>query len=276
VPMIAVMDWITSRIKSLSWLGWTYLGLIAWLAVLWVLQTCVCVPPNSAVFWSVLTASAVAIVGALITANRSLRSSEGLFTCLGGYGLALIIGLWTGNLWASVASGSWQDTAPQITQREIPVDGTAAIITGEIDFALYAALEQVLADNPDLQEVRLDSVGGAIHAARGLARLVRENGLNTSVQRDCFSACTLVFIAGQSRQLAPQAQLGFHSYAARLDTSTGKISLGSTDKEQARDRAAFTAAGVSDSFVAQMFDAPHEGLWKPSIEELRAAGVVTD
>lgn len=40
--------------------------------------------------------------------------------------------------------------------------------------------------------------------------LMRKRHATTRAVGDCQSACTLLFLAGSSRQLMPGAQLGFH------------------------------------------------------------------
>ena len=47
------------------------------------------------------------------------------------------------------------------------------------------------------------------------------------------------------------------------------------EAEQARDRALFAEAGVSETFLETMFREDAGGMWFPSAAELRTANVVT-
>lgn len=151
-------------------------------------------------------------------------------------------------------------------------DGRALAVDGPFELGITEALERTLAAEPGVAEIALTSTGGNIYAARGLARVIREHGLDTSVPTLCSSACTLAFVGGVERRLAPGARLGFHQY--RLDARYPVLSSDPA-REQARDRAIFRAAGVADWFIDRMFETAASGMWYPKPTLLHAAGVVT-
>lgn len=227
---------------------------------------------------SILIGIAVlAVVGlTLVAAHRALAGSGGLFSCLFGYGLALFSVVGFVGFVAPTVAGQGQQQLNPPTLRPLPIRDGVVFLEGEIDFRLFDALQRLVDKKTPVEVVSLNSLGGAVHAARGLARLVRENGLDTVASGPCYSACTLIFIAGNRRKLGPNGMLGFHSYAAQMDTSTGKIPLGSTLEQQNTDRAVFAQAGVETEFLDKMFEAPHQGLWRPNRQALSAAGVTTD
>ncbi|MEM7257494.1 MAG: hypothetical protein AAF404_08905 [Pseudomonadota bacterium] len=132
-------------------------------------------------------------------------------------------------------------------------------------------LEQYLADNPDITTLVLASDGGHVYAARAIAKLIQRGGLNTHVDQQCFSSCTLIYVSGAIRTAAATAEFGFHGY--RYNTGSATI-YDNVESQQSKDAAIFEQQGVSDEFIEQIFAAsPHE-LWKPSLSALRVAGVI--
>lgn len=147
---------------------------------------------------------------------------------------------------------------------------TYAVLSGPIDFVMFDALEAALGAHPEIRRVVFDSDGGRVFAARSIARIIREHGVDTHVDGICASACTLAFIAGKSRSMAAAARIGFHRYA---DDGYGGII--NTQEEEAKDRATFLAAGVSAEFAGRMFQADPQDMWFPDQGVLRDAGVLT-
>jgi hypothetical protein len=64
--------------------------------------------------------------------------------------------------------------------------------------------------------VRLNSIGGYNASATRIGILANTLGYGTMVEKGaiCYSACTLIWIAGKPRDLDPSAKLGFHSASA--------------------------------------------------------------
>ena len=89
-------------------------------------------------------------------------------------------------------------------------DGEEISLLGGIKAGLLEELKETLERSPNVKTIELDSIGGRMHVARDLYNLIRESGLNTVVNNECLSACTLAFAAGQQRWLGPFGQLGFH------------------------------------------------------------------
>lgn len=150
-------------------------------------------------------------------------------------------------------------------------DGGSVHVSGPIDPGITAALEALLTGAPGVRALVLESDGGRIAEARGLIRLVREHGLATRVERDCLSACALVFAAAQDRALESAGRLGFHSYALRSQTPIRVIDVAA---EQRRDLEGLRAAGVSAEFVDRIAETPPQEMWFPTRTELRSAGIL--
>jgi hypothetical protein len=150
-------------------------------------------------------------------------------------------------------------------------DKKTLVFSGEIAPGTTKTVTAFLAANPDVETLSLTGHGGNIYEARGLAKMAREAQLDTLALDVCSSACTVAFIGGVSRRLAPGARLGFHQY--RVD-ATYDLPFADPLAEQERDLALFRASGVKDWFLDFMFHKQSEDIWYPSIAELERAGVV--
>ncbi len=172
-------------------------------------------------------------------------------------------------------------SAPRLAPESLDAAGVSALgdtilLEGEITLAGYAALERLLQRRAGLRRVEMRSQGGNIPAARGMARLIETAGLDTRAAGDCFSACTLVFMAGARRSMAPGAALGFHGYRLIGDEYLGRGGYLDLGEEEARDRAFFRRRGVARDFVAKVHRTGSDRIWRPGRELLRAAGVLTE
>ena len=90
---------------------------------------------------------------------------------------------------------------------ELRLDPAGGVVRlrGLIDFGVTRDLETLLLAAPQARVIRLESAGGRLAEARGLARLVRRMALDTSASGECSSACTLVLLSGRTRYLEPGA-----------------------------------------------------------------------
>jgi len=185
--------------------------------------------------------------------------------------------------------GAWQSIAPaqdhagehrrMLDERasryrlESLADGRRMRLSGTLELGITVALRAHLERYPGTRTVVLDSPGGNVHEARGLARVIRDNALDTLVTGNCSSACTIAFIGGTRRFLARDARLGFHRY--RIDADYPAL-LSDPEAAQRRDRELYASAGVGTDFIERMFDTAATGLWMLSPRELKEAGVVTE
>jgi hypothetical protein len=148
-------------------------------------------------------------------------------------------------------------------------NSTKLHIDGTLELGITKAVNQLLAENKQINSVLLNSDGGNIYEGRGLAKLISNHQLNTRVMERCASACTLAFIGGIQRTAVEGAKFGFHQY--RVDAAYDIIAT-DVDKEQARDTALFLAAGVNQSFTRKMFGQAASGMWWPDLKELVYVG----
>ncbi len=147
-------------------------------------------------------------------------------------------------------------------------------ISGDLEIGISNAVRAIIATQPNIKSVVLQSHGGQIYEGRGLARIFTEFGLDTYVYEECSSACATAYIGGRERYLGENGKLGFHQY--KLDTSayTRFIPFYDLRVEQERDLALFKSRGIDHSFLGKMFDQPASRIWFPDSITLRNAGVV--
>jgi hypothetical protein len=142
-------------------------------------------------------------------------------------------------------------------------------LRGPFEIGITRRVAELIARNPEVVGIILDSEGGQIYEGRGLARLIRENKLQTYSLEKCLSSCTTAFVAGTTRTLGTNARLGFHQYKTYSLIPSINVA-----NEQAKDMAIFVKQGVSPEFLEKIFVQPPESIWWPEIDELIAAGVV--
>lgn len=89
--------------------------------------------------------------------------------------------------------------------QKVFVEGDVARVSGAIG---YQVLTELKAAN-GVCVVVLNSEGGNVQAGRAIGLYVAAQGLDTQVDAQCFSACTLVFAGGVSRGWGRKACLAF-------------------------------------------------------------------
>lgn len=147
--------------------------------------------------------------------------------------------------------------------------GTELSLEGRITFAASARLDELLAAHP-IRLVQLTGNGGFLKPALEMAEALWRHEVVTFVPGRCTSGCTLLFLAGTTRFLAPGAVLGFHRTAPHQPLPAGTQVL----YDDADMAAWMELRGVAPGFVARVLATPAAELWVPSVAELRAAGVI--
>ncbi len=168
--------------------------------------------------------------------------------------------------WA-VAHGKQPTESFEVTLRD---DGRVVAFSGGINDGAAAAIDKAIGAAPRVGTLLLHSPGGWLREGRRMADVVKRYQLNTRVERECFSACTLVLLAGANRSAGERAQIGFHR--------------GRSVGESAEDRAApaareeadlYRSAGLKPEFVRRIVATPNEGIWIPTRSELLREDVLT-
>ena len=215
------------------------------------------------------------LVGGWRSAERGLKETGDMFPALAVYA-AMLLALAMSLIQATDRVAGFfarpvDMASPGTALLPLSVDGRAILVAGEIGFGLNTALVATVAARPGADTVLLDSAGGNIFAARAMAREIARAGLATRVEGRCFSACTLVFMAGAPRGLGASGRLGFHGYAF---DSAMRVQTFDVAREEARDRDWLASRGVGAAFLDRVFSIPPSELWQPGRAELLAAGVI--
>lgn len=156
----------------------------------------------------------------------------------------------------------------------VRIDKASGVVSvkGELNYGSNAALADVLKRHPEVKRVVLASEGGQIFAARTMAGQIEARGLDTHADGNCFSACTIAFMAGRNRTLGARGRLGFHRYAI---SNRFAVQTVDPEAEQDIDLAFFRRRGVKPAFLKEVFQAGHRDIWRPEHKALLAASVIT-
>lgn len=166
-----------------------------------------------------------------------------------------------------VAQG-WQ-LGPEVSL-QVRADGKSILLKGGINDGTAESLSKALDIAPSVNTVVLHSAGGWVRQGNMIAKVISERGLNTYVENECSSACTVAFLAGKSRSGEPNARLGFHSFR-----SIGADGASPEASDIALAQETYRRAGLSPAFIARVIATPHDKAWYPSHDELLAEGVFT-
>jgi hypothetical protein len=144
-------------------------------------------------------------------------------------------------------------------------------VDGPFYFGITRDVADLLSRYPTVEGIILECEGGPVSEGRGLAVLIQKHELDTYSFKECSSACTIVFIAGQKRVLGTDAKLGFHQY--RLDARNVMPHL-DPEAEMKKDLQFFKNQSIDKAFLDQVFKFAPNSIWFPSHTELRHSGVI--
>lgn len=98
-------------------------------------------------------------------------------------------------------------------------EGRVLMVLGDIEAGFADKVIAALQANPTVKTVSLGSGGGLVVEAMRAGEYIRLHGYDTVLWNGCFSACPLVFMAGNNREIwSPYPELGFHQ-VSRSDGS---------------------------------------------------------
>jgi hypothetical protein len=145
--------------------------------------------------------------------------------------------------------------------------GTEMELAGGMPLGTSGAVSKMLNETPGIKVIHLNSVGGQIQEGAHLAKMIKDRHLTTYTSAGCASACTLAFIAGAHRYIAPDAVLGFHGVSRTMGR---QASL--QGNQEMRDL--YLDAGLPVDFVDKALATPPSDIWYPTHDELLAAHVI--
>ena len=149
-------------------------------------------------------------------------------------------------------------------------DGRVVAFSGGINEGAAAAIDKAIGAAPRVGTVLLHSPGGWLREGQRMADVVKRYRLNTRVERECFSACTLVLLAGANRSAGERARIGFHR-----GRSIGESAEDRAVPAQREEAELYRSAGLKPEFVKRIVSTPNNDIWIPSRQELLREDVLT-
>ncbi len=167
-----------------------------------------------------------------------------------------------GSLFFTTAGDGAQDvssTSVTVAEAEIRIEGE---ITSD-SANLFAA---VMKSHPEIKTVSLNSPGGRVFPALEIARAINASGLTTSVPsgEECYSACTLIFLAGKER--VAHGKLGVHQVSGVNDPSLTQMTI-------ARIYEDLVTYNAPSYLVSRMLRTPPHDMYVFSPEELESNSI---
>ncbi|WP_144058584.1 RDD family protein [Bradyrhizobium oligotrophicum] len=162
------------------------------------------------------------------------------------------------------------DSALGPHQFRVLASGELLEFTGGIKFGVAKELEGFLSAMPEVKTVRLDSTGGRIREAQAMSDLIKARGLSTMVEKQCLSACTIVFLGGKDRVILSDARLGFHQPSYRGITSAERSRTIAIEEERLQK------LGLTRAFAERANSAEPNSMWFPDHAELLREHVATE
>ena len=144
-------------------------------------------------------------------------------------------------------------------------------LQGPFEIGVLSAVKKLLLQHPESSGIILDSEGGNVYQARGIAKVILAHSLNTYTFNICYSACTIAFVAGTKRYLGKDGKLGFHQYNINLEFMNPVIDI---ESEQNKDLDYYESRIPDLGFIGKIFDSGCDGIWIPTRKDLLLAGAV--
>ena len=229
--------------------------------------------------WPLVSAAALfgfvafLLVGAVRTSDRLINEGYRQQAVWTIYCSTIILLVASGISAASLFLPLPVDAVVEVAQDpKVVIENEHIAIRGSIDFQTLNELRAVFGRDKHPKVVLLESTGGLVFAGRTVGLLIEKAGLDTVVEADCFSACTLVFAGGRSRTLGAGGRLGFHGYQFERNA---QVQLVDVAKVESRDRDYLQRRGFSAEFLNRVYLVDPDDIWIPTRAELAAAGVTT-
>lgn len=148
----------------------------------------------------------------------------------------------------------------------VSADGRSLRLDGVIGMGDGERLKALLSSEATrgLKRVELSSPGGRVREAERMAAALKEHGHEARAVGTCASACTLVFLAGKPRQLAPDGQLGFHR------ASTGTYNPVFEELANQQLAKTYRELGLPQTMIDKTLRTPSRSMWFVPREELLA------
>ncbi|CAN5758257.1 hypothetical protein BH11PSE8_BH11PSE8_07650 [soil metagenome] len=189
-----------------------------------------------------------------------------------GLGMAFIVASTVANFlpeaagYAQLARGT--DPLGQSTVT-LSRDGRRLHLEGYVGRGDADRVEALLRNAPEVTLVEIASPGGRLAEATRIAQGLRARPRHIRVTGACDNACAVILMAGQRRQWAPGAQIGFH----RVPLASFNPAIKLLADRQQHD--AYVQAGLPEAVVARMAKTSATSAWHPDASDLVAHGLLT-
>ena len=146
--------------------------------------------------------------------------------------------------------------------------------TGEIDNNFYDKLEDALKKYPNIESVSIGSGGGSVGNAMAAGYLLKSKGIDVKLHSDCYSACPLVFVAGERMIMLnkPPIKLGFHQMYNIVDNEAIPAPI-STYREIQNYLYNIDPTIDSHAFINLMLSASPDNMTYPEYEYLCSSSI---
>jgi hypothetical protein len=157
----------------------------------------------------------------------------------------------------------------RMSDLRIVVNGRIMLLDGSLGMNAADDVRRALDGHPDVRVIVLEGPGGRMGPAYAIFRLIRDRRLDTRVERECDSACTVMFLGGAERSLGVYGRLGFHQVGFP-GMSRGDM----VDANRQLERFLIIDAKLNRDFARKVVDTPHDSIWSPTPQELLDAGAI--
>ena len=147
--------------------------------------------------------------------------------------------------------------------------GREILLRGGLGFGAADAVSKLLAANPQVRRLRLESGGGALSEGTRLRAVILSRELDTYTATECSSACVSAYIGGRFRYLQRGARIGVH-----LPRNWDAFSTSPVDWVYRSELAYFSERGLPDWFLANWIRTGQK-FWYPTEFQLVTSGLVT-
>jgi GNAT superfamily N-acetyltransferase len=157
----------------------------------------------------------------------------------------------------------------QLNDLMIVVQGQTMLLDGSLSMNAATEVRRTLDAHPDVQIIVMEGPGGRMGPAYEIFQLIRQRRLSTRVERECDSACAVMFLGGVQRSLGPYGRIGFHQVGFP-GMSRGDMA----DANRQLERFLTVDAKLDRDFARKVIETPHDTIWSPTPDEMMAAGVI--
>ena len=166
--------------------------------------------------------------------------------------------------------------------------------TRQLEYYDVNLLRDYIFEFTEIRKLKITGPGGDMDAARKIAEVLTTHNIDTIAYGKCYSACTLIFLGGQSRTLEADAELGFHrqwvdptmhkkSFNALQDVMKWKNEFkyltyiyNKLTSKLVGDMQYMDDRGVTFNFIMRTISTEVFDMWTPSREVLLSYGVTTE